>query len=670
MPVLEPDYGTIPPLPSGWSWYSPPRTGHGEIILGRSERQGSLNYGSNVEALVEWARSLDVAIRGTQGAHVLCPNGVATAYSAVRWRVDLAESFIDPAFTLTCSGCQSELSWTDTFCEQCQTAVICRSCMHGATLRRIEPTGEPGRSQWGCNRCYGSCLEQDCNRVGVLGPGLCPDHAVMVNCSNCDNVREQSNTTMIQDRQFCSDCALSRCQRCGEDGTHEDEVTQRLLCLTHYTEAQSGRMEEWDDVELSDDFFTIPTLPNRPVRVVSVEQEYCLSNATGTARRVVPEGLYNLGVCWSADQLPYHAGKHEHACHVESDSTVNGGELIYNRLKLDRPEDSTAMGSILGFIREKVQDQTILFDIRCGLHIHVDLHGYDLTDVRNLVTMFNWMEDPIFRLAGSGYPEHRAISHASRYAAPVIKGNWKSNREFGLQFLRNADHTDALNLMWFYRTLREGCRCGSVEFGDISDCECNRGKATAEWRVFNGTANPRRLHAYLAFVQSLHAWVQGRVIDPDQFIPLELTSRVSFATDERTDAHTELMEAWKPRVEFWFTHLSMTDNERESMLYTIRNSPLSALGEEYISNLTSLERIPDDREVTAPDRAARMLDGASERPRRFRDPDDSDYCGWCGDHYDDCGCRWCDRHDTNSNDCGCPPEVSEDIPFPSPGDRM
>lgn len=211
---------------------------------------------------------------------------------------------------------------------------------------------------------------------------------------------------------------------------------------------------------------------------------------------------------------------------------------------------------------------------------------------------------------------------------PIRKGKWKNNADFGREFLYRAEHTDALNLMWYFRAIKQNCKCGAIEFGEFAECKCNLGKCTAEWRVFNGTSNPVMLHAWCALAQSLTAYCQGREVDPDQFESLTLEHKLNFSNPTMfTAAHHDLIEKWKVRLAWIFQNLTFTDAERGSLMYCVRNSVLKHTGDEFVNSLLNLPRIADTRTLTAPIRCPRDQEKNPE------------YCPACGEDWGYCECN-------------------------------
>jgi hypothetical protein len=190
------------------------------------------------------------------------------------------------------------------------------------------------------------------------------------------------------------------------------------------------------------------------------------------------------------------------------------------------------------------------------------MHGCDVRDVKNLVIVYSYLEDPIYRIAGAGYDAHRSNLREGRvYAQSIKKEEWRDVRHFGREFLRQAAHDDSLNLQHYYQALRN-CDCGAIEFGSHKECDCNLGKLTAEWRVWNGTNDPRKLRAWLALAQACVAYAQDREIRYADFRPLSYGQ-----PHDRTAA--------EERFRWMLSVLPMTEAEKADIVWCLANTELA-----------------------------------------------------------------------------------------------
>jgi hypothetical protein len=621
------------PLPEGWTWYTLPHyygphdCDMGQLSLSFNSRTTHEVAEARVKAMRDWLASMDVwfefsGTRNFQGR---------PAYQFVRVNPQMPPSPDNWAACQErpCPLCDLPIDPFDALCVHCNARMECAGChgsiayfgvlRSGAGLSWAPEGVEPGTPWMGCNSCFGNCVHRErpeavpgrrvraapyCSAMCPAGQQMCEEHTNPFTCTDCDRVQERNlyYCLEVEGGTYCEVCATRRCARCGvqrEEQQRWRSIDERRVCNDCYRVANATRMEFIDrEVRMTADELLIPALPDRPVRLVSIEQEFDAGDSGDpNCGTTIARQLYDAGLSCYNERMRYHSGGHSSPSHVERDASVEaGGELIYNRLKLDTPEDAQHMASICEIVQTATEAGTIGFTSKCGTHTHIDLHGYSIADARNYVTLYSYLEDVIFRLGSAGYGDHRSVVSSSGFAVPIRKDKWGNLVQFGVDFLRNANHTDSLNMQHFYASLAL-CTCGAIEFGNMEECTCVRPKCTAEWRVFNGTGNPRKLHAWVAFVQGLTSWCQNRELDLDEYEPLGFEREIDF-TKDLGDAHNNLIDAWKPRLEWVWTNLPLTDQEKVSMMYCIKNSPLKHVGESFLMNLARVERVEEpEREL-------------------------------------------------------------------------
>lgn len=105
---------------------------------------------------------------------------------------------------------------------------------------------------------------------------------------------------------------------------------------------------------------------------------------------------------------------------------------------------------------------------------------------------------------------------------------------------------------------------------------CNLPKATIEWRVWNSSADPKIMHAWMAFMQSMHAWAdQGKDVTAEE--ETALLPPLGYNTNPLKDT-----PEYRKRFKWLFRNLWFSDNEKSSLHYALMNSELKALSEEFI----------------------------------------------------------------------------------------
>jgi len=115
------------------------------------------------------------------------------------------------------------------------------------------------------------------------------------------------------------------------------------------------------------------------------------------------------------------------------------------------------------------------------------------------------------------------------------------------------------------------CSCGAgVE--NLRACKCVLPRCTIEWRVWNSQGNPRILHGWIAFMQSLHAWADSaREMTNDEekeYPPLAWTK---LAWKDTSQGHKNIA---LERVKWIFGNLVFTDAERDSLIYAFKQTDI------------------------------------------------------------------------------------------------
>lgn len=315
------------------------------------------------------------------------------------------------------------------------------------------------------------------------------------------------------------------------------------------------------DLDNCDGRLRLPAFPTRPTRVMSVELE------VGQGRTSLPRAFYNYGLSRYNNLRGYHGSEHVLATdsgqfvHVEQDSSVDA-EIVCSMMDLDNDTISRRFEQAMRIVRAGVQANEVQLDARCGMHIHVDLTRVGLGKVANLYHLWNFMEDTIFRVASANWQGHRTEVASTNYAPRVGKG-FRSRREI----VNNTGGRNSMSLGNYFRSMRS-CQCGVVQYEpeeNWGECRCHWGKATVEFRVFNTTANLRKIHAYTALALALvtHA-INSEELSPDDLPVMEWTGT----------NHQSSREDTEQRVRYMLNELPLTTTEREDLIYCMRNSSI------------------------------------------------------------------------------------------------
>lgn len=348
-----------------------------------------------------------------------------------------------------------------------------------------------------------------------------------------------------------ADCNCPACCA-GRDGSATGDESGPHAESEHYEETDDGIVP----VDAPPLALLLETIAGRPARRVSFEQEF------GGNARTVATLLYEAGLTSEPRVWDYHSGNTEWL-HVERDGSVDG-EIIFSRLHLQDPQVARRSESALHVVQSALSNGTARLDSRCGFHVHVGI-GYDdvtgapcygMGAVQSLYHLWNHVEDVVFRLASANWARHRT-DRGNSYGAATRKG---LTGAVGIGSRLRRDRL-ALNLQAFLAS-RASCQCGAFEFGDWAVCTCaGTPKPTVEFRVFNATANARKVRAYCALSLALVAYAEANTCTPDSH-PVNAWAG-SARLDEATAGQV---------LRFILRDLPLTDPEREDLRYCAETS--------------------------------------------------------------------------------------------------
>lgn len=448
------------------------------------------------------------------------------------------------------------------------------------------------------NNTFILCEQEGCE-TQAIGSRFCDEHGVLESCTTCPYsvIRGYDEEGFLVDAEgnpYCNTCATRLCPSCNSYSrqeltySHDADLYVCRRCFLGADEAESFD----DDAEIRNRQLVIPVIPGREnIRMCGVEIEG--GNGHGNGEDLAAR-LYDDGLSAIDGVASYHHGSDGFA-HVERDSSVDW-EAVIGPLNPAVQADVSKLNRVMRLIRGMVKDGTLTLDLRAGCHIHVEAARTSLDGAFNLNTLFAYAEDVIFRLGAARWPIHRAISD-SHYTQPIPKENRK------VQFARAHAEDDgaryfALSFNNYFSQMLNRCRCGATRYDSWEDCTCNLGKCTFEFRVFNTTANPRKLHAYLALTQALvaKAMEMGKLDNPAEEFPVHAFVSRRFK-DMVSIEQEEIVEEWRERLTWLFNELPLTDEEKDSLGYCVRYSELEAVGEDFLNALLPQQKITE--EVTA-----------------------------------------------------------------------
>lgn len=436
-----------------------------------------------------------------------------------------------------------------------------------------------------CSTCSTPCVRECGNRVYIHGDdgpdkGVCLSCIPRERCHSCGIQHPLDKIEEVGKYKFCKSCAdKRRCSNCNEiEVAGIKALGGKLLCKGCYGNAlDSERLphEKFTPEELpKGGSLKIESLVNRPVRIVSIETE------VDGDPNALANTLYNEGLVREAFVESYGTECPDTSswpAFLKYDGSVTGGELINFLLDFNKDEHADSFRNVLSKLRSLEKIEKVKYNANCGGHIHIDAHNFSSDNVWRLLTVYNYLEDVIFRLAGAGHKYgHRTLveghdraNHGRGYSHPTPKGPW-GIKSGAYNAVARQDRMTGLNFQPYLGAV-EYCACGAGA-ENLRSCKCTLPKCTIEWRVWNSQGNPRIIHGWIAFMQALHAWADT---------PREMTNE----EEQQYPVLAWTKQPWKKtsaghrkialeRVKWIFENLVFTDAERDSLVYAFEKTDI------------------------------------------------------------------------------------------------
>jgi hypothetical protein len=537
--------------------------------------------------LYTWAKKYQVGIE---------PNGVGYFESHDRDGELWTSFIIRPDFAITEKFFGDGTSSDKTGKVSANGTWRCLSCYrYGLAVQPI--TRIDGGILLLCSVCTDNC--DNCQKpiyaheYGPQDPHFCAECRPVFRCPTC-NLNRAKEGSILADiynasgrigkagATICAACATNRlCGECSHIIVRGIKLVdyEGIKCCPHCHEEKVQKdfekFEKFRIEELPKGGLTIKSLPARPFRTISIETE------VDGNKHMLAKTLYNCGLVRVPEVERYGTATPDQskwAAFLKHDGSVTGGELISFMLNLDNKEHTEAFKVILRKLRALDKAKLIEFNPNCGGHIHIDAHGFGTENIWRLLTVWNYLEDFTYRLAGSGHeyghrtlvPGHDRANGGAGYANPTVKGPWGVRSSVG-EAVRMQNRMCGLNFQPYIGASRY-CECGAFHADNGRACKCALPKCTIEWRVWNSQRSPRILHAWIAYMQAVHAYAD---------VPEEPTA--AFERGLPTLAWTrkpwdKLSKAQKgdvfTRMEWIFGNLVFTPEERDSLIYAIKQSDI------------------------------------------------------------------------------------------------
>jgi hypothetical protein len=490
---------------------------------------------------------------------------------------------IDLFQTTICETCSHENTIFAANCLDCGATNNCMNCGNNAILylhtmsnnRRTDfPQFEfyEGREGHYCSNCSSVCT--DCGNVWPNYNNQ--DHRFTV-CNDCDPRFSCHNCGYIEQGErpengLCSDCNENSCSDCElffEDGNYVIEE-DRKICAKCFNSLEKNIEVFDDDSEMPATRLALPTIQGRErIRFCGLEIEGV--NINGEGHNILAQDFYDSGLSGYNSRRGYHERYDGGFVHVERDSSCDW-EAVIGPVNMAGNADVRNLNRVIKMIRQRIKDETIKLSLSCGLHIHVSAEKVGIKQAHNLHLLYTYMEDIMYRMGAAKWPMHRAVvngDHSYQLSPRSTKiidfvNQYMDNRYRGLSFSN------------YFQKMLNSCSCGAGRFGLFEECTCSLHKCTFEFRIFNTTANTRKIHAYSALTQAIVA----KAFSMDEFnfeeMP-EMGFRMQNVKDMNVTEQEKLFENWAPRIKFILEELPLTDDEKLSIVYCIENSELSPM---------------------------------------------------------------------------------------------
>lgn len=206
----------------------------------------------------------------------------------------------------------------------------------------------------------------------------------------------------------------------------------------------------------------------------------------------------------------------DHDASIESDKFV-GGKLLFNKqlkptfkkrtvgtefvsriLDTESPESLDSIRKLTDFLTEQGES---FESFRAGIHVHINLGGYNLNILKNIMRLGRLYEPVFYYLGTMGY-KFRGVDNDSIYCRPITKwgpvivnSNVGKIQSFTVEDLLLARTTEDF---WYrYGAIMEGNppnKYNCIRYNWITLYNL-LSKGTVEFRVFNKTLNPEYILA-------------------------------------------------------------------------------------------------------------------------------------------------------------------------------
>lgn len=480
-----------------------------------------------------------------------------------------------------CSDCRYENSCFDLYCSGCSSSLECQNCgMNPQSFLTTRITNEETREfvlhhdQGYCNSCSSIC--SSCEEPWLplafsenSSYTECRDCQPRFNCRNCGELEIGE----IPVNGYCNRCNEDVCEDCNNFLGDEERFVEeegRRICSRCFNALDKNIEVFDDDSEMPATRLALPTIEGRErIRFCGLEIEGVNIHPEG--HNILAQDFYDLNLSGFNTRRSYHERHDSGFVHVERDSSCDW-EAVIGPINMAANRDVRNLNTVIKQIRTRIKDKTLKLSLNCGLHIHVSAEKVGIKQAHNLHLLYTYLEDIMYRLGAAKWPMHRAVvngDHSYQLSPRSVNkinfiNNYMENRYHGLSFSN------------YFQKMMNHCGCGAGRFGLFEECECSLSKCTFEFRIFNTTANTRKIHAYTALTQALVAKALSMTEFDLEKMPASVFNLRNFK--DMHSSHQELLEdEWFPRMKFILEELPLTNEEKESILYCVENSEMGSI---------------------------------------------------------------------------------------------
>lgn len=476
---------------------------------------------------------------------------------------------------IVCS-CGYENNLHNLICDNCDVDLVCENCNATSQIwyrksnrvtedSTFELYGDTGL----CNCCSAIC--SDCGTSWIAqdyepDTSSCYDCYPRFNCQNCGELQSGMET----DSGLCDNCIEQTCSSCHSFFDEENELYENGMCIRCFRNLDDN-LEVFDnDSNMPATRLAIPTIEGRErIRFCGLEIEGM--NILYNSHNILAMDLFEQDLSAFDSRRGYHERYNGGFSHIERDSSCDW-EAVIGPINMANTVEVRKLNQVIRTIRDRIKDKTVKLSLNCGLHIHVSAEKVGIEQAHNLHLIYTYLEDIMYRLGAAKWPMHRAIINGDH--SYQLSPRTSNRLDFVKRYQENR--YQGLSFSNYFQRMLNNCTCSAGRFGLFEECQCSLEKCTFEFRVFNTTANTKKIHAYMALTQAMIAKALSTRDFNLEEMP-EMGYNVRNFKDMNSNQQEEMQLKWMPRMKFILEELPLTNNERDSILYCVESSEIAPI---------------------------------------------------------------------------------------------